>query len=78
MNRKNKNKAQGETNDLKKPTPVIVIRQDEHDVLVVARIPEGMDGQEAFNLWASDVRDVLCKSELEEAYWEELAVVDLD
>ncbi len=58
---------------------VIVIRQDEYQVLVVARIPEETDGETTFMRWAadSDVKKCLRKSGLQEAYWEELKVVDV-
>lgn len=62
-----------------KPDRVIVIRQDWHGVLVVVRIPDGHEAKVVFERWSSDpgVKDLLGEEGTEEAYWEELEVVDL-
>jgi hypothetical protein len=58
---------------------VIVIRQDEYDVLVVVRVPDGGDAETTFSRWANDpdVREHLDEDDLACAYWEELQVLEL-
>jgi hypothetical protein len=58
---------------------VIVIRHDEYDILVVARIPDDSDAETIFTRWLTDQYDgeYFDEDDLADAYWEELEVLDL-
>lgn len=56
---------------------VIVVRQDEYDVLVVVRIPDGSDAEATFKKWKRSAKGDLDRDVMADVYWEEVEVLEL-